>query len=297
MTQTRKLLVFGATGMLGSAIYNYIVMGDEFDVVGTYRPGRMVGGLAQNKTSRLVQCELDLGAINATALIEKIKPAAVINCVGVIKQRSEAAEVLTAAPINTVLPHQLQAACLAVGAKFIHFSTDCVFSGAKGNYMEDAWPDAVDVYGLSKFLGEVIGDGALTLRTSIIGHELSSARSLLDWFLSQDSQVKGFTNAYFSGLPTNEVARVTLDIIRCHPDLTGLYHLASEKISKYELLKLVNKVYKKNLDIVPDAKLKIDRSLNADRLLAAIGYEPRSWGELIAEMKVFKDECDRYFQR
>lgn len=297
MTQSRTILVFGANGMLGSTIYNYIAMRHEYNVLGTHRPGRSAAGLVQNKFSRLVQCELDPGLINATALIEKIKPAAVINCIGVIKQRSEASEVLTTVPINTVLPHQLRAACAGVGAKFVHFSTDCVFSGTKGDYTEDAQPDAVDVYGLSKYLGEVVGTGALTLRTSIIGHELFSSRSLLEWFLSQDGQVKGFKSAYFSGLPTIEVARVTLDIIKFHPDLSGLYHLAAEKISKYELLMRVNKAYEKNLDIVPDGKLKIDRSLNASRLMAEVGYKPCSWDGLIAKMKGFKDECDQYFQR
>lgn len=283
--------------MLGSAIYNYIAMGNEFNVVGSYRNSLITDGLVKNTSSKLIQCELDTGAVRATALIEEIKPAAVINCIGVIKQRSEASKVLDTVPINTVLPHQLHSACARIGAKFIHFSTDCVFSGAKGNYTEVDQPDAVDVYGLSKYLGEVVGNGALTLRTSIIGHEIFSSRSLLGWFLSQGSQVKGFTNAYFSGLPTNEVARVTLDIIKCHPDLSGLYHLASEKISKHDLLTLINTVYETNVDIIPDGNLKIDRSLNADRLKAEIGYAPRSWGSLIAEMKDFKDECDRYFQR
>lgn len=297
MTKEGTLLVFGATGMLGSAIYNYIAKGDEFHVVGTYRNRRIADRLVQNASSKLVQCELDLGALHATALIKEIKPAAVINCIGVIKQRSEASEVPATVPVNTVLPHQLHSACVLVGAKFIHYSTDCVFSGAEGNYTEGDTPDAVDVYGLSKYLGEVVGAGALTLRTSIIGHELSSSRSLLDWFLSQEGQVKGFTNAYFSGLPTNEVARITLEIIKCHPGLSGLYHLASKKISKHDILTRINTVYGKNLDIVRDGNLKIDRSLNADRLKAAIGYEPRSWDELVTEMKDFKDEHERYSQR
>jgi len=283
--------------MLGSAIYNHIALGGEFNVVGTYRTDQLSHGLVQNASSKLVQCELDPGALNATALMEKIKPVAVINCIGVIKQRSEASEVLATVPLNTLLPHQLHSASARVGAKFIHYSTDCVFSGTRGNYTEDDTPDAVDVYGLSKYLGEVVGAGALTLRTSIIGHELSSNRSLLNWFLSQEGQVRGFTDAYFSGLPTNEVARITLEIIKRHPDLSGLYHLASEKISKYDLLTRINAVYGKNLDIIADDKLKIDRSLNANRLTAEINYQPRSWSELIAEMKDFKDECDRYFQR
>lgn len=297
MTKDRTLLVFGATGMLGSAMYNHIAMGDDFNVVGTYRNRRIAYGLLQNASSKLVQCELDPGALHATALIKEIKPTVVINCIGVIKQRSEASEVLATVPINTVLPHQLHSACERIGAKFIHYSTDCVFSGAKGNYTEGDTPDAVDVYGLSKYLGEVVGTGALTLRTSIIGHELSSSRSLLNWFLSQEGQVKGFTNAYFSGLPTNEVARITMEIIKCHPSLSGLYHLASQKISKHDILTHINTVYGKNLDIVTDGNLKIDRSLNADRLRTQIGYKPRSWGGLITEMKEFKDECDRYFQR
>lgn len=283
--------------MLGSAVYNYSALGNEFKVVGTYRSERSFECLVQNASSKLVRCDLDPDAANATSLIESVKPCAVINCIGVIKQRSEVSEVLATVPVNTLLPHQLHSACARVGAKFVHFSTDCVFSGARGNYTEDDIPDAVDVYGLSKYLGEVVGAGALTLRTSIIGHELSSNMSLLNWFLSQKEQVRGFTNAYFSGLPTNEVARVTLEIIKCHRSLSGLYHLASERISKYDLLTRINSIYAKNLDIIADGNLKIDRSLNADQLKAAIGYQPRPWNELLEEMKDFRDECDQYFQR
>jgi dTDP-4-dehydrorhamnose reductase len=293
MSQNQKILVFGANGMLGSAIYNYIAFDREFEVLGTYRSGRITEGLIQHRKARLVQCSFDPGALYAIDLIKKIKPTTVINCIGVIKQLPQASEVLTAVPINTVLPHQLNATCQSVGARFIHFSTDCVFSGHTGNYKETVQPDAVDLYGLSKYLGEVNAKGSLTLRTSIIGHELRSKNSLLEWFLSQDKQVMGFTNAYFSGLPTNEVARVVLKIIKSYPHLFGLYHLAAEKISKHDLLTKINKIYRKNLDILPDGKLQIDRSLNADRLSSKISYKPRSWDELILEMQSFKDECNR----
>jgi dTDP-4-dehydrorhamnose reductase len=295
--QKKRILVFGANGMLGSAIYNYMALKGEFEILGTHRPGSRTSGLVENNSSSLIQCDFVENAKNAVNLINQMKPTVVINCVGVIKQRSDASEVLVTVPINTILPQLLYAASLEVGSKFIHFSTDCVFSGLNGNYSENEKPDAVDVYGLSKYLGEVSGNGALTLRTSIIGHELFFKKSLLEWFLSQDSHVMGFTNAYFSGLTTNEVARVTSDIIRDHPRLSGLYHLAAERISKFDLLTMIKKVYEIHINIVPDGQLEIDRSLIADKLLTEIGYTPRAWEVLIPEMKDFKNECDRYFQR
>lgn len=283
--------------MLGSAIYNYIALNGEFDVIGTYRSGRSIEGLIQNRNSRLVQCHFDPSASNATELINKIKPNVVINCVGVIKQLREASEILTVVPVNTILPHQINASCRTLGARFIHFSTDCVFSGRNGNYKETEQPDPPDLYGISKYLGEVNEEGALTLRTSIIGHELHSKNSLLEWFLSQNNQAMGFTNAYFSGLPTNEVARVVIKILKSYPELSGIYHLASNRISKYDLLTKINNVYRKNLHIIPDEKLTIDRSLNGKKLSSTINYNPPSWYKLILEMQGFKNECDRYFQR
>jgi dTDP-4-dehydrorhamnose reductase len=169
----------------------------------------------------------------------------------------------------------------------VHISTDCVFSGAKGGYMEEDAPDARDLYGRSKLLGEVDCPHAVTLRTSIIGHELNSAHGLIGWFLAQQGNVKGYTRAIFSGLPTYELARVIRDLVLPRAEMHGLFHVASRPISKYDLLHMVNQEYGKGLKIEPDDHLKIDRSLNANRFLEATGYKAPDWPDLIAQMREF----------
>ena len=190
----------------------------------------------------------------------------------------------SAVPINTLLPHRVQRLAEIAGARLVHISTDCVFSGAKGNYLETDKADAADVYGLSKYLGEVAAPNAVTLRTSIIGHELASANGLVEWFLAQEQGIKGFTKAIFSGLPTVELARVVRDFVLPRPEITGLYHVSADRIAKYDLLRLVGHVYGHDIPIEPDASLIIDRSLNSDRFRSATGYAPPSWPDLIEAM-------------
>ena len=213
-----------------------------------------------------------------------MKPDIASNCIGVVKQLAEAKNPLYAVPLNTMLPHRLASLCQIVGARLIHISTDCVFSGAKGNYLETDFPDADDLYGRSKLLGEVDYPHTVTLRTSIIGHEMAGRRSLLNWFLSQSGSVKGFTRAVFSGLPTIELSRVVRDYVLPRPELHGLYHVAAKPINKYDLLSLIAKVYGKEINIVPDKDFVIDRSLNADKFQKATGYMPPEWPDLIAAM-------------
>jgi dTDP-4-dehydrorhamnose reductase len=170
----------------------------------------------------------------------------------------------------------------------VHVSTDCVFSGKQGNYTESDLADAQDVYGRSKLLGEVDYPHAVTLRTSIIGHELRSAHGLIDWFLSQQARVKGYTEAVFSGLPTCELARVVRDFVIPHASLRGVYHVAAEPISKHDLLQIVNREYGKNLQIEPDDQVKINRSLDASRFMETTGYVASAWPDLIAKMHEFR---------
>jgi dTDP-4-dehydrorhamnose reductase len=177
--------------------------------------------------------------------------------------------------------------CKATGARLVHISTDCVFSGEKGGYLESDFPDAYDLYGRSKLLGEVDYPHAITLRTSIIGRELSGHRSLVGWFLAQQGTVQGFTGAIFSGLPTMELARVINEYVLPRPDLHGLYHVATQPINKYDLLKLVAKTYGKDTEIVPSDRLTIDRSLNADRFREATGYVAPEWPVLVQNMHDF----------
>jgi len=216
------------------------------------------------------------------------RPQVVINCVGLVKQLASADDPLEAIPINALLPHRLAKLCELAQARLIHISTDCVFSGRKGKYIESDMPDAEDLYGRSKLLGEISDRHAITLRTSIIGHELGRDHGLIGWFLSQQGRVKGYTEAIFSGLPTRELARVVRDIVIPKTDLHGLYHLAAEPISKHDLLQIVNRVYGKALQIEPDERVKINRSLDATRFKEASGYVPPAWPDLIAQMCEFR---------
>lgn len=216
-----------------------------------------------------------------------VRPQVVVNCIGLVKQHASAADPLQAVPINTLLPHRLASLCFATGSRLVHFSTDCVFSGAKGNYKETDFPDADDLYGRTKLLGEVDYPHSITLRTSIIGRELGSNRSLLGWFLSQKGPVKGFTRAVFSGLSTVELSRTVKDFVLPCPELRGVFHVASNPISKFDLLRLVAEVYGKKIEIIPDDKLIIDRSLNADYFHQAAGYNPPPWIAIIKRMHEF----------
>jgi dTDP-4-dehydrorhamnose reductase len=220
-------------------------------------------------------------------LFDEVRPEVVINCIGLVKQLEEANDPIQALSINALLPHRVARLCALVGARLIHVSTDCVFSGRKGGYAETDTPDAEDLYGRSKLLGEV-DYPSITLRTSIIGHELNSAHGLIGWFLAQKSGVKGYSRAIFSGLPTCELARVVRDFVIPRPELHGLYQVAAAPISKYELLRLVNQQYGKDLSIAPDEALKIDRSLDGSRFRAATGYLASSWPDLVAQMHAFQ---------
>jgi dTDP-4-dehydrorhamnose reductase len=177
--------------------------------------------------------------------------------------------------------------CALAGARLVHVSTDCVFAGTRGHYREDDIADASDLYGRSKLLGEVVNSQhAITLRTSTIGHELNSQYGLLEWFLAQSEDCRGFARAFFSGLPTVELARVVRDIILERPDLHGLYHVGAASISKFDLLTLIAQIYGKKIRIMKDDAFVIDRSLNSQRFTAATGYQAASWPEFVAQMKV-----------
>ncbi|WP_085675438.1 MULTISPECIES: SDR family oxidoreductase [unclassified Pseudomonas] len=280
-----KILVLGATGMLGNAVIRYISANSTHQVYGTLRSdfGRKFFPPQQADFLLSGVDVLDPDALMAAFV--KSRPDVVINCVGLIKQLADAKDPLTALPLNAMLPHRLATLCQVSGARLIHVSTDCVFSGDKGMYREEDESDCTDLYGKSKYIGELHGcDNVVTLRTSIIGHELQSSASLIDWFLAQQGSVKGFNKAIFSGLPTAELARVILEHVIPDASLKGLYHVSAEPINKYELLKTVADVYEKDIEIVPDDRLVIDRSLDSSRFRAATGYTPPSWRALIEFM-------------
>jgi dTDP-4-dehydrorhamnose reductase len=282
-----KILILGVTGMLGNAVYRTMAAGPGLQTYGTVRNESARRHFSGDLSDRLI---VGIDVENHDAVVRAFaatQPDVVINCVGLVKQLADANDPLLAVPINTLLPHRLAALCQVAGARLVHVSTDCVFSGAQGNYREDDFPDAHDLYGRSKLLGEVDYPHAITLRTSIIGHELAGHRSLVGWFLAQEGTAKGYTKAIFSGLPTMELARVMRDVVLPQPQLRGLFHVAAEPINKCELLKLVARTYQKDIVIVPDESLVIDRSLNAERFRQATGYVAPRWTQLVEDMHAF----------
>jgi dTDP-4-dehydrorhamnose reductase len=280
-----KVLVLGVTGMLGNAVFRVFGADAAHQTWGTLRSAAALRHFAADSHARLL-CGVDVLDQDAlTAVMAKVRPDVVINCVGLIKQLADAKDPLTALPINAMLPHRLARLCELGGARLIHVSTDCVFSGRKGLYQESDLSDAEDLYGKSKYIGELHDlPHAITLRTSIIGHELGSSHALVDWFLAQQGSVRGFTKAVFSGLPTVELARVMKDFVLAHPQLNGLYHVAAEPIDKFRLLSLVAAQYGKSIEIRPDDALVIDRSLEGSRFRAATGYVAPDWVELVRRM-------------
>lgn len=282
--QKPRILILGANGMLGSTLFRVFSSDENLVTFGTLRDERKTryfdSDLRQNLISN-VYMDDDTSLLSAFSIA---RPDVVINCIGLIKQRPNASNYIDALSINAVLPHRLAKFCTDLGARFIHFSTDCIFSGKAGKYVEDDLPDAQDLYGRSKFLGEVNYGDAVTFRISIIGHELDSKRSLVDWFLGQSAEIKGFRRAIFSGLPTIEVARVVKDLVIPNRELKGLYHLSVDPISKLDLLQLVAKTYKKDIIITPDDTLVIDRSLRSDKFQKVAGYVPKPWTKLVKEM-------------
>ncbi len=213
------------------------------------------------------------------------RPALVVNAVGIVKQRPTAQEVIPSLEVNALYPHRLAGLCAAAGARLVHLSTDCVFSGKKGGYTEADEPDPKDLYGRTKLLGEVHAPNALTLRTSIIGLELGRAGSLIEWFLAQRGPIKGYRRAIYSGLTTTEMARAIEHLAYQQPVLQGLWHLASAPIDKYELLvRLSRHLGRDDVSIIADETIACDRSLDASALQARTTYRVPSWDSMLGEL-------------
>ncbi len=282
-----KIVVLGGAGMLGHKMFQTLRQsypGTLCTVRGDMRsfPFSQVDLLQGNDVITLVDVA-DFARLEA--ILSALQPEFVINCVGVIKQRSAASDSVPSITINSLLPHKLSEMAARWGGRVIHFSTDCVFSGSRGQYLESDQSDAEDLYGKSKFLGEVATANALTLRTSIIGRELTEHRSLLDWFLSRNhSSVGGYTKVIYSGVTTNHLAELVGSLISRHPGLSGLYQVASDPISKYDLLALVRDSYHLDITLQPSEREISDRSMKCDKLRAAIGYQCPSWPALIRQL-------------
>jgi len=279
-----RVLILGATGMLGHELLRELSVVDALDVYGSVRSSSLTGDQLPQQIASRVVTGVDAEPHAIEQVMRNLKPEIVVNCIGVIKQHERAQDPVTAITINSLFPHVLARECVRQAARLIHVSTDCVFSGDQGDYREGDIADARDVYGRSKLLGETTAPPSLTIRTSIIGHELKTKRSLVDWFLSQTETVNGYRQAIYSGLTATAFARMLASAVFPRSDLAGLYHVSSTPISKYELLCKIAAEYKWQGQIVPFDDFRCDRSLCSDAFFQATGYRPGTWDEMIAGM-------------
>lgn len=281
------IFILGSSGMLGNTLLRYFNSLDQYKVMGSIRGINPPAKLSISRKLLLNNLDVEDDK-NLFNILSKYQPKIVINCVGVVKQLSFSKDPVKSIFINSLLPHKLSDICKSVGSRLIQISTDCVFSGKKGMYSELDDADAQDLYGKTKFLGEVVSSNDITLRTSIIGHELETSHSLLEWFLSQEHEVKGFRKAIFSGLPTVELARIIHEFIIPNKNLKGLYHVSADPIDKFALLNLISEIYSKKIKVTPDDKLIIDRSLSSKKFRQETGFVPLSWENMIHEMHKFR---------
>jgi dTDP-4-dehydrorhamnose reductase len=281
------ILILGGAGMLGHKLFQELQ--SQGNVFATLRDGP--ASVAEHPAFLGANPQHLIGGVDATNFdsvvraVAQVRPDVLINCIGVIKQLREAHDPIPSLTLNALLPHRLADLCAVAGTRLIHISTDCVFSGRQGNYRESDVADAEDLYGRTKLLGEVDRPGCLTLRTSIIGRDPRKAVGLLEWFLGQEGRsVRGFTRAIYSGFPTRSLARIIGQIIAQQSELTGLYQVASPPINKYHLLAAIREAMDLDIDLVPDDAFHCDRSLRADRFIAATGTTIPDWPTLIADL-------------
>lgn len=280
-----KTLILGASGMLGSAVFRAFSADPKHLATATIRAESARRYFSPAQQDQIIAGIDVLDHDSLVQLFGRTQPDVVINCVGLIKQFASSKDPLVALPLNSMFPHRLARLAAIRNTRVIHVSTDCVFAGDRGMYTEDCKADANDLYGVSKHLGEIVDyDNAVTLRTSIIGRELASNNSLVDWFLAQGGSVKGYTKAIFSGLPTCELASVIKDVVIPDTGLRGLYHVSASPIAKFDLLRLISDQYSKKIEIIADETVTIDRSLKSVRFQQATGYAAADWPALIEKM-------------
>jgi dTDP-4-dehydrorhamnose reductase len=283
--------VLGANGMLGRTVLLQLLTIPELRVALAQRPGSI------KKSSGVIADQQFLYEFDANfpdnfiGLFEKFDPGWIINCIGVVKQRQDALDPLICLRVNSVLPHWLASRCTGNGARMIHISTDCVFSGESGYYKETDKPDANDLYGKTKALGEIIDNpNCLTIRTSIIGHEMYSRLGLLEWFLAKQDLAEGYTDAYFSGLTTLELSKIIIDQIRTNSARSGLVHISGPRIAKFDLLDAIRNVYNHTVPLVPNSKIQIDRTLDSSRWESLTGYKCKPWMKMLTELRDWRDQ-------
>ncbi len=279
-----RVLVLGGTGMLGHKLVQ--ALQSDFDVWTTTKCDFAQLELYEIFEKAKTLTGIDVASINSLEdAIKNVRPDVVINAIGIIKQLPLSRNVIQTLMINSIFPHRLAELSESFNFKLITISTDCVFDGQKGSYVEDDAPNALDLYGTSKRLGEIDSTNCLTLRTSIIGRELKTSHSLLEWFLSNRGKaVDGYTHAIYSGLPTIVLADIIKRLILSHPEIQGLFHVSSTPINKYQLLELVKTKLNLNIEIRQNSEFKIDRSLNSDRFRKLTGIVPPDWDKMIEQV-------------
>lgn len=279
-----RVLIFGGDGMLGHELLRSwrgrfelrVALRQEAQAyahLGLFSPETAHYGVDVRRLQSVVDA------------VAQARPDAVINAVGIVKQRPTASESIPSLEVNALFPHQLAQVCSAAGARLVTLSTDCVFSGAKGNYTESDTPDAKDLYGRTKLLGELHEPHCLTLRTSIIGLELSRNSSLIEWYLAQKGAIRGFRRAIYSGLTTAEMARAIEFFLLKAPDLSGVWHLSSKPINKHDLLQaLGERLQRRDLELRPDDDFVCDRSLDSTALQQRVAYRVPDWAPMLDEL-------------
>lgn len=278
-----KVLVLGGDGMLGHQLCRQLSHAHE--VKASLRQGaRFYESMGLGNAQQFF-FNIDLRTPESLLeVLAQFRPDWIINAAGIVKQRSDSRDRLLSIELNALLPQRLALYCASIGARLIHFSTDCVFAGTKGMYKDHDVSDATDVYGRTKYLGEVLADNAITLRTSIIGPELHHYQSLYEWFMRSQGTVRGYRSAIFSGLTTLEVAHVVQQVMEAAEWIPGVFNLSAAPISKYELLKLIDARHRRGTDIVPDDSVVIDRSLDSTLFRQTYKYYPPEWEQMIDSM-------------
>jgi len=287
-----RILVFGGDGMLGHELVRawrerhelWVTLRREATAHAAWPQGaRALHGVDVRRPD------------DAVRALAEARPEAVVNAVGIVKQRPTAQDAIQSLEVNALFPHRLAQACRAAGARLVHLSTDCVFSGSRGRYVETDPPDPQDLYGRTKLLGELREAGSLTLRTSIIGLELERRTSLVEWWLAERGPIRGFRRAIYSGLTTMEMARAIEHLLLREPGLSGLWHLASAPISKHDLLaELGRSLHREDVTLVPDDGFACDRSLDPAALLGRIAYRVPPWSAMLDELAAAIAERKRW---
>ena len=279
-----KILILGGSGMLGHRLWLNLARIHE-----TWVTVRGDGSEIPDRPEfprKYIRPYVDARAFDeVTRTLASIQPNLVINCIGLIKQQAYfSKDPIYSISLNALLPHRISLICRTARIRMIHISTDCVFSGKKGNYVEGDQSDAEDLYGRTKFLGEVAYPHTITIRTSIIGRELKTRLGLIEWFLAQRGTIRGYKRAIYTGFTTDELARIILDKVVPNPELSGVYHVSSDPISKYDLLMLARQAYGRDLVILHDEDFICDRSLDSTRFRQATGYIPPTWPDMMNEL-------------